>query len=64
MKVTLIEYARMTEQNIQSAVESAREANALSTDESKIFVDLDLVNKHTECEIINVLKDVNGLCIH
>ena len=61
-KVTLIEYARMTDQNIQSAIELARQANALSTEQSNIYVDIDTVQKYMDSEINNTLKDVNGIC--
>ena len=58
-KVTLIEYARMTEQTIQIAIETARQANALYVEDSKILVDLDVIQEHMDAEINSSLEVIN-----
>ena len=58
-KVTLIEYAKMTEQTIQIAIETARQANALYIEDSKIVVDVETIENYMDAEISSSLKVIN-----
>lgn len=62
-KVTLREYAIMIEHNVQYALNLAMKANALSTEGSCIYVDVDKVRTHMDDEIISSLKIINGRCV-
>ena len=63
-KVKLIEYAKMIEKSIQVAYELAKSSNPLVIEDYKILVDQDVANQSLENETIEVLKDINKICVH
>lgn len=62
-KVKLIEYAKMISKNVQIAYDIAKECNALVIENYQILVDLDMVNTSLENETIEILKDINKICV-
>ena len=63
-KVTLREYAIMIEKSVMEAKRDAERAGALEIGFDNIYVVVDDVENHMDNEIIECLKDVNGLCVH
>lgn len=61
-KVTLREYAIMIEKSVMEAKRNAEAAGALEIDFDNIYVIVDDVENYMDNEIIDCLKDVNGIC--
>lgn len=61
-KVTLREYAIMIEKSVMEAKRNAEAAGALEISFDNIYVIVDDVENYMDNEIIDCLKDVNGIC--
>ena len=64
MVIALKDYAELRGVSLNNAIEECKEADALTYEGSKIFVDIEKINKYMEAETIEGLKHVNGLDVY
>lgn len=61
MVITLKDYAELRGVSLNNALEECKEADALTYEGSKIFVDIEKINKYMEAEAIEGLKNLKSL---